>query len=174
MIPIRGNVGTRLQKMETENLAGVVLAAAGIMRMDFGERITMYMEPREMIPAIGQGALAIETREDDPVTHSALAGLDHAQTADCVAVERAFLRRMGGGCQVPMAAYCSATNDSIKVIAAVVHPDGTPMISEEYVGPAGDASTGTHIADRLIARGADKILKEALGRDWVPGEATEA
>ncbi len=169
VVSIRGNVDTRLRKIETENLSGAILAAAGIIRMGFRDRITSHMGPEEMIPAIGQGALAIETRLDDPKTHAVTADLDHPQTARCVAVERAFLHRMGGGCQVPMAAHCTAQGDSLGVIAAVVHPDGFPMVSDRYEGTNGNPSVGRHLADRLIAQGADKILKSVLGEDWEPG-----
>lgn len=173
VIPIRGNVDTRLRKIETENLSGAILAAAGIIRTGFRDRITSYIEPEDMIPAIGQGALAIETREDDSETNAMIAVLDHPQTARCVAVERAFLRRMGGGCQVPMAAHCTTTGESISVIAAVVHPDGSPMEWDSYDGPDGTPSVGTNLANMLIAQGADDILKSVLGEDWEPGVATE-
>ncbi|MDQ7785470.1 MAG: hydroxymethylbilane synthase [Desulfomonilaceae bacterium] len=172
VVPLRGNVDTRLRKIESENLSGVILAAAGMIRTGFGDRITSHMEPEEMIPAIGQGALAIETRVDDPATHSVTADLDHAQTARCVAVERAFLRRMGGGCQVPMAAHCTAKDDSIVVTAAVVHPDGIPMVADRYEGPDEGPSVGSHLADRLIGQGAGEILRSVLGDDWAPGAVT--
>lgn len=174
VISIRGNVDTRLRKIESENLAGALLAAAGIIRMGFGDRITCFMPPEDMIPAIGQGALAIETRVNDPETHALVKDLDHSKTAHCVAVERAFLKRMGGGCQVPMAAHCVAEEESISVVAAVVHPDGSPIIRDSYHGPDGDASVGSRLADRLIEQGADAILKSVLGEDWEPGAKTEA
>ena len=169
VVSIRGNVDTRMRKIESENLAGALLAAAGIKRMGFADRITCYLEPEDMIPAIGQGALAIETRVHDPDTYALVKDLDHAKTAACVAVERAFLHRMGGGCQVPMAAYCVARDDSIKVEAAVVHPDGTHIVRDSYEGAGGDASVGSRLADRLIERGADSILRSVLGADWQPG-----
>ncbi len=106
IISIRGNVDTRLRKMESENLAGVILAAAGIIRLGFADRITSYLELDLVIPAIGQGALAIETRANDEATNRVALTLNHPDTAVCVGVERAFLQRMGGGCQVPMAAHC--------------------------------------------------------------------
>ncbi|MGO9568391.1 MAG: hydroxymethylbilane synthase [Desulfomonilaceae bacterium] len=173
VISIRGNVDTRLKKMATENLAGVMLAAAGILRMGFGGRVTTFLEPDSMIPAIGQGALAIETRADDPRTADVVALLNHAETAQCVQVERAFLRRMGGGCQVPMAAHCVTDGDRLKVAAGVVHPDGTPFIREALTGPWGDASTGSKLADILIERGADTILRSVLDQDWEPGPTTD-
>lgn len=173
VISIRGNVDTRLKKMETEDLAGVMLAAAGIIRMGFGDHVTNFVEPDSMIPAIGQGALAIETRADDRGTREVVAALNHDETAQCVQVERAFLRRMGGGCQVPMAAHCVTDTDRLKVIAGVVHPDGTPSIRDTLTGPRGDASTGSKLADILIQRGADAILRSVLDQDWVPGPTTD-
>jgi hydroxymethylbilane synthase len=169
VISIRGNVDTRVRKIDTEDLAGALLAAAGIKRMGLGDRITSHLEPSEMIPAIGQGALAIETRMDDPETNAKVAELNHPATARCVAVERAFLNRMGGGCQVPMAAHCTSVGNTISVVAAVVHPDGSPMVSDSYEGPNGDSSVGVDLADRLIGQGADVILRSVLGEDWMPG-----
>ena len=173
VISIRGNVDTRLKKMETEDLAGVMLAAAGIVRMGFRDRVTTFVEPDSMIPAIGQGALAIETRTDDHRTRDLVAALNHDDTAQCVQVERAFLRRMGGGCQVPMAAHCLIDRDRLKVIAGVVHPDGTPCIRDTLTGPRRDASTGSKLADILIERGADAILRSVLDQDWEPGPTTD-
>ncbi len=169
VISIRGNVDTRLRKIETENLAGIMLAAAGIIRMGFTDRITRYMAPEAMIPAIGQGALAIETRESDSAVEEVIAGLNHPETAKCVKIERAFLQRMGGGCQVPMAAHCISHGDGIKVVAAVVHPDGNPMVRDSYEGNAEKAHIGTKLADALLEQGATAILKAVLSEDWEPG-----
>ncbi|MGB6065960.1 MAG: hydroxymethylbilane synthase [Desulfomonilaceae bacterium] len=173
VISVRGNVDTRLKKIETEHLAGVMLAAAGILRLGYGDRVTSFLELDTMIPAIGQGALAIETRTDDHRTWDVVAALNHDDTAQCVSVERAFLRRMGGGCQVPMAAHCVIDGDRLKVVAAVVHPDGAPMIRDVLAGPRGEASTGSKLADMLIARGADAILRSVLDQDWEPGPTTD-
>lgn len=169
VVSIRGNVDTRLRKIETEGLAGVILAAAGILRMGFGDRITQYLETDSMIPAVGQGAMAIETRKDDRDTNELLAPLNHPGTAWCVTVERNFLRRMGGGCQVPMAAHCTLDGDGAKVVAAVVHPDGSPLMRESWKGLIGDSSVGVLLADRLIEQGAERILTGVLGNDWAPG-----
>jgi hydroxymethylbilane synthase len=173
VISIRGNVDTRLKKIETENLAGIMLAAAGIIRMGFADRITSYMEPEAMIPAIGQGALALETRESDPGVEEIVSGLNHPETAKCVKIERAFLQRMGGGCQVPMAAHCVSQGNGVKVVAAVVHPDGEPIFSDSYDGAAENARVGTDLADALLARGATSILKAVLSEDWEPGPTTD-
>jgi len=173
VISIRGNVDTRLKKMETEDLAGVILAAAGILRMGFSDKITSYLEPDLVIPAIGQGALAIETRVNDTDTNDVVAGLNHRETAACVRVERAFLKRMGGGCQVPMAAHCVLEGQGIEVTAAVVHPDGNPMLRDTFYAPEASPDTGTRLADALLLRGADVILKSVLSDNWEPGPTTD-
>jgi hydroxymethylbilane synthase len=168
VISIRGNVDTRLRKIETEHLAGVVLAAAGIRRMGFADRITTYLDPYFMIPAIGQGALAIETRAGDERTNGLVATLDHPETARCIHIERAFLKRLGGGCQVPMAAYCVCEGDEIRVTAAVAHPDGKPLVRDAFEGSASHPGVGVSLADNLIRQGADSILRDVLASDWEP------
>jgi len=113
--------------------------------------------------------LAIETRIDDPDTNGAVASLNHPGTAKCVRVERAFLKRMGGGCQVPMAAHCVLDGKGIKVTAAVAHPDGNPMLRETFHAPDASPDTGFQLADALLKRGADTILKSVLSDNWEPG-----
>jgi hydroxymethylbilane synthase len=174
IISIRGNVDTRLRKIESENLAGVMLAAAGILRMGYGERITRFLEPDLVIPAIGQGALAIETRIGDQTVDEVIEPLNDPDTELCVRIERAFLQRLGGGCQVPMAAHCNIINGrNIRITGAVVHPDGNPMIRETFFGPAENSGIGSRLADVLIGRGADAILKDVLSDDWEPGPAMD-
>lgn len=169
IVPIRGNVDTRLKKIESENMSGVILAAAGIIRMGLASRVTCYVDPEFMIPAIGQGALAIETRVNDPIVDEIVTRLDHPDTAVCVAAERAFLHRMGGGCQVPMAAHCVKDGEGVWLSAAVVHPDGTAIVRGEEGGSCFDATIGTRLADSLLSRGAAEILRQVLGEDWEPG-----
>ncbi len=171
IVDIRGNVDTRLRKIESEHLAGVILAAAGVKRMGFAERITTYLPVDTMIPAIGQGALGVEIRQADPKVLEIVDLLNHEPTAACVRIERAFLRRMGGGCQVPMAAHAVVQNGEVVVSAAVVHVDGSPTVQDRFSGPTDDASLGTALADSLIERGADSIMKSIEGDDWHPGPA---
>jgi len=171
VIPTRGNVDTRLRKVQTENLAGAVLAAAGIRRMGLENRVTHYIDTDVMIPAIGQGALAVESRVDDGDVEAVVAPLNHPETVLCTEVERAFLRRMGGGCQVPMAAYAVIDGDHLALTAAVVHPEGKPLIRESMTGEPGDTGLGIRLADLLMDRGAVVIVKGVLGRDWRPGPA---
>ncbi|MFH0824758.1 MAG: hydroxymethylbilane synthase, partial [Pseudomonadota bacterium] len=171
IVPIRGNVETRLRKIETENLAGVVLASAGIKRLGYADKVTAYMEPDVVLPAIGQGAIGMEIRDNDLVMESLAAELNDPETAACVRAERAFLRRMGGGCQVPMAAHAVVADGVLSMTAAVVHPEGRPILRDHLSGPIEDPSIGALLADQLIAAGADAIMKVVQGEDWEPGGA---
>ena len=172
--PIRGNVDTRVRKSKSEDLSGVILAAAGIKRMGLTERVTEYISTDLIIPAIGQGAMGIETREDDPEVDDIVSRLNHYPTAACIGIERAFLQRMGGGCQVPLAAYAEVTGDKAHITAAVVHPQGEPIIRTVAVVDSVDNRVGTELADTLIGRGADQILQGVLGDDWAPGPAVSS
>jgi hydroxymethylbilane synthase len=165
---IRGNVDTRLRKVETEGLAGIMLAAAGVKRMGFADRVTTYMDSEVMIPAIGQGALGVEIRSGDTAVEPIAAELNHAETAICVEMERSFLKKMGGGCQVPMAAHAVVNGDELTVTAAVFHPDGNPMIRDTLTGLKRDERTGVRLADALMNRGGAAIIKSVLGQDWLP------
>jgi hydroxymethylbilane synthase len=169
VVSIRGNVDTRLGKIRTEGLAGVLLAAAGIVRMGLADRVTTYLEPDVMIPAIGQGALGIEIRENDPAVESVVSAFNHWETELCVNAERAFLRRMGGGCQVPMAAHATVVGRRLIVSAAVVDPDGRFVIRESVAGDLETPLIGADVADTLIGRGGDEIARSVLGPDWEPG-----
>ena len=168
VVSIRGNVDTRVKKIETENLAGALLAAAGIIRMGFAGRIKHFMSVEDMIPAIGQGAIGVQMRNDDRGLRDLVRLLDDSETSRCVMVERAFLMRLGGGCQVPMAAYCEPYGGGVRLEVAVTHPDGTPIFRDSYTGPLTDHSLGVMMADRLIDRGADDVLKSVLSTDWKP------
>jgi hydroxymethylbilane synthase len=168
IVSIRGNVDTRIRKIETENLAGAVLAAAGVLRLGFGDKVTEFLESDLVIPAIGQGALAIETRKNDTHVQSFIGELNDPDTARCAIIERAFLRRMGGGCQVPMAAHCTPSGAGVTLTAAVVHPDGKPMLRQCMTVDGGDESIGVELANKLIESGADKIMKSVFSDDWKP------
>ena len=168
VVSIRGNVDTRIRKIQTDNLAGALLAAAGIIRMGFTDRIREFLSIEDMIPAIGQGAIGIETRIADDRVREIVSELDDSETRKCVEIERCFLKRMGGGCQVPMAAYCEPLDDGVRLTAAVTHPDGTPIFRETYTGPGDDSLIGAVVADRLIQMGADAVLRAVLSDDWRP------
>jgi hydroxymethylbilane synthase len=169
IVSLRGNLDTRLRKLHTDNLDAVILAAAGIKRMGLADRITRLMDPDMMIPAIGQGALGIETRVRDSRIDEVVSPLNHEETALCVRIERTFLRRMGGGCQVPMAAYASLDGDRVRITAAIVHPEGKPMIRDTVASSKADSEIGTQLADILTERGGAHIMRSVLGCDWKPG-----
>ncbi len=168
VVSIRGNVDTRVRKIETDNLAGALLAAAGIIRMGFSERIREFFSIEDMIPAIGQGAIGIESRLADERTMEIVSKLNDVQTMKCLQIERCFLKRMGGGCQVPLAAYCEPFEDGVRFTAGVVHPDGSPVFRETYTGPGDNGLVGAIVADRLIEMGADAVLRSVLSDDWRP------
>jgi hydroxymethylbilane synthase len=158
---IRGNLDTRLKKLESENFDALVLAAAGVKRLNLEHKITEYLDPDFMLPAIGQGALCIETREDDSVVGPLVASLDHASTRTVVAGERAFLNRLEGGCQVPIAGHGRIRDDRFTMTGLVAEIDGTRVIKGEKTGPLDSPETiGIDLAEELLAGGADKILEK--------------
>ncbi len=158
---IRGNVDTRLRKQRELNLAGVILAAAGLKRLGLEAQISYIFPPGEMVPAIGQGALAIETRADDGPISNLTAKLEHSPTRICVEAERAFLKRMGGGCQVPMGAHGWLDGDGAHFTALVASPTRAEILRESLSGPAGTLTEmALTCSEKLLARGADRILKE--------------
>lgn len=137
IIPVGGNVETRIRKMREKGLDGVVLAAAGLKRLGLDEKIAYVFSIDEMIPAISQGALAVEARTNDEWIHNIVAPLDHEQTRRCTGAERLFLQRMGGGCQVPMGAYARIAEDGQASFAAfVAGPESGRLIRKVTGGPA--------------------------------------
>ena len=160
---VRGNVDTRLKKIEAENLDGVILAAAGLNRLELSHRITQYLDPDIMLPAIGQGALGLETVLDDEAVNAKIAFLDHWETAVCVKAERAFLERLEGGCQVPIAALGTLKNGLVELSGLVADPDGRTCLQDRLSGAPEEADElGKALADKLLTRGADKLLS-AIG-----------
>ena len=159
--PIRGNLDTRLKKLESENFDALVLAAAGVKRLNLEHKISEYLDPAIMLPAIGQGALCIETRKDDSTVGPVVASLDHASTRTVVAAERAFLNRLEGGCQVPIAGLGRISENQFALTGLVAEVDGTRVIKGEKSGPLDSSETiGIDLAEALLARGADKILEK--------------
>ena len=159
---LRGNVNTRLAKLESENFDAIILAVAGLKRLGFGERITEVL-PRDMVlPAVGQGALAIETRADDKEMREMLAFLNDEATVHCAKAERAFLGRVEGGCQVPVGVYAvSAENEGIQVEAVIASLDGQRLYRDKISGKAADAEKiGVTLAEKLLAAGGKSILQE--------------
>jgi hydroxymethylbilane synthase len=161
---VRGNVETRLRKA-SEGLDAVVLAYAGLRRLGLAEHATYVFPPEEMLPAVAQGALALEARADDAPTMRRLAALDHAETRIRVEAERGFLARIEGGCQVPIAGHATLEGERVRVRALVASLDGTRVIRGERIGPHADArALGVSLAEELLARGADQILLETEGK----------
>jgi len=161
VVPLRGNLDTRLRKLDTENLAAVVLAAAGVKRLGLEHRITEHLPPDLVLPAVGQGALCIEIREHDLRIRPMVAVLDHPATRAAVSGERAFLRRLEGGCQVPVAGYGSVAQGQFTLTGLVADLDGGTVIKHRLSGAVEDAEwIGHELAEILLTRGADEILEK--------------
>jgi len=162
IIPLRGNLDTRINKIEKEGLDAVVLAAAGMRRMGWEDRITEYLDPELCLPAIGQGALGLECRVLDKKVNSMLNRFNHAITSRCVRAERAFLKRLDGGCQVPIAAHAHLRDEERLVLEGLVASvDGSRVIRDGVAGdPEQPEMLGLDLAELLLAQGADAILRE--------------
>ncbi len=162
---LRGNLDTRLRKLEAGEYDGIILAAAGITRLGWSERVTEYLSPDVCLPAIGQGALALEGRADDGFVREVVARLDHHPTRTAVTAERALLERLEGGCQVPIAAHAAITNGTVTLNALIAGVNGRRLVRDSLQGPMRDAHRlGVQLAERLLAHGGDEILKEIYGR----------
>ncbi len=160
VLPLRGNLDTRLNKLETENLDAIVLAAAGVKRLGLESRITEYLDENIMLPAVGQGALCIEVRENDPVVEPIVASLEHPHTRTVILGERAFLNRLEGGCQVPIAAYGKIDKNIFTLAGLVATVDGKTLFKETLTGPEDSSeSIGITLAERLISMGAEEIIE---------------
>jgi len=163
-VAMRGNLDTRLRKLERGDCDALVLAAAGVLRLGLSERITSYFRPDQMCPAVGQGALGIEIRADDSCARAAVAPLDHLATHQAVRAERAVLRRLGGGCQVPIAAHAVMEDADLQLQGLVANLDGTHLILAQTKGPASDPEAlGARVAEDLLRQGARQIL-DAIGK----------
>jgi hydroxymethylbilane synthase len=158
IIPLRGNLDTRIKKLKTENLDAVIMAAAGVRRMGLEDRVTEYLPPDVMLPAVGQGALGIECCQEGAV-NELIAFLNHPESAMAVEGERAFLRRLGGGCQVPIAAYGEVRGAGLFMRGLVARLDGSHLFRAEAQG-ADPEGVGKRLADDLLAQGADEVLQE--------------
>jgi hydroxymethylbilane synthase len=157
---LRGNLDTRLRKLEEGQIDAIVVACAGLNRMGWGHRITQALGPEICVPAAGQGALALEIRREDTATHSLLAPLHDAITADAVAAERAFLAALGGGCSVPAGAFARVTGSQIEVLAMIGAPDGSYLVRDSVSGSRDLAAVlGAMVAERLLQAGGRDLLK---------------
>ncbi len=158
---LRGNIDTRLRKLDQgSEMQAIVLAAAGLKRLGLEARISEKFSVEVMVPAIGQGALAIETRRNDGETCSLVAFLDHGPTARAARAERAFLKRLGGGCQVPLSAHAFFVDGALRIAGMIGSPDGSRLVKDTIAGPAAEPERlGMELAERLLAAGGDEILK---------------
>jgi hydroxymethylbilane synthase len=159
--PLRGNVGTRLQRLDEGRFTAIILAAAGLKRLGLQARIRDYLAVDTMIPAPGQGALGVECRIDDKQTLDLLKPLNHVETQLCVTAERAMNQRLEGGCQVPLGAHAILKNSQLILQGMVGKPDGSLVIRESIIGAAEEAKRlGTQLAEKLLIKGASQILHD--------------
>ena len=159
IVPLRGNIDTRLKKIETENLTGVILAAAGMKRMGFTEKITQFLPVETVLPAVGQGALGLQIRKADVELAKACAGLNDATTAAEVTAERSFLRALGGGCRLPIAGLCKLDGQMLTLEGMVAAPNGSTMIREKISGAIKDAEEmGKKLAEIILDKGGRRLM----------------
>ena len=161
---LRGNLDTRLRKLDEGLYDAIILAAAGLKRMGWQQRITMYMDPVDFIPAIGQGALAIEARSEDHATRSFLDPLDHHETRTAIRSERSLLQELEGGCQVPIGGHARIAGETVELAGLVASLDGIQSYRARGSAPIQDAAAlGKRVALELLKLGAKKILDEVYG-----------
>ncbi|MBU2070931.1 MAG: hydroxymethylbilane synthase [Gammaproteobacteria bacterium] len=157
---LRGNVNTRLAKLDNGEYAAIILAAAGLIRLGFEQRIASLLPVELSLPANGQGAVGIECRSDDIAVQQLLAPLEHSATRSCVLAERAMNRKLQGGCQVPIGAYAEISGDSLWLRGLVGSLDGSEIIRHQLRGPVAEAEQlGTALAEHLLTQGAERILQ---------------
>lgn len=159
ILPLRGNLQTRLKKLDEKNYDAIILAAAGLIRMGLKKRIKLYIDPTLSIPAVGQGALGIEILESNTELLNLIAPLNNEITSQCVLAERAVSKTLAGSCTVPLGAYATIKNNKIYMYGFVATPDGSQIIFSETDGPsAKPEDVGKKLSQLLIAQGARKIL----------------
>jgi len=157
LVDLRGNVDTRIRRLGEGAFDAILLAMAGLSRLGRSAEVTEALDPRAFVPAPGQGAIALECRQDDPQVRAAAAALDHPPTARAVAAERAFLAELGGGCNVPLGAHAFAAGEELELVGFVAATDGSTMLRGEARGP--DAvGTGQRLARELVSQGASRLL----------------
>ena len=158
---LRGNVNTRLAKLDSNQYDAIVLASAGLIRLGMVSRIRSYFKTHLILPAVGQGAVGVELRIDDEVTKQLVAPLNHKPTAFRVGAERAMNKRLNGGCQVPIGGFAELEGDQLRLQGLVGSPDGKTIYRSEAMASAENYNAlGLQVADALLAQGAKKILDE--------------
>lgn len=162
---LRGNLDTRLRKLESGEYDAIVVAAAGLKRLGWLDHVTEYLSSERCLPAIGQGVLGIEGREDDEYVKDLLGLLDHQPTRVAVLAERSFLRRLEGGCQVPIAGHATLEGTTLRLEGLVASLDGKRVIRDSIQGPMDETERlGTQLGDRILNAGGDEILREIYGK----------
>lgn len=163
---LRGNVNTRLSRLDNNEFAAIILAAAGLKRLNLSQRIQSYLSIEQSLPAAGQGVLGIECRAGDQVIQSLIAPLNHVESALCVTAERAMCRYLGGGCHVPVAAYATIEQDRLTLKGLVARPDGSLLLrAEKTAAMSLPEKLGVEVAKDLVEQGAEAIL-EFIPRPW--------
>ncbi|MBC1862215.1 hydroxymethylbilane synthase [Listeria welshimeri] len=160
--PIRGNIDTRLQKLHVENFDAIILAKAGLARMGWLENTTLKLEdiaPEVCLPAVGQGALAIECRESDQLIRDMLATINHEETGICVETERVFLKKLNGGCEIPIAGFATKIGEQIHFKGLVGNADGSKILESKEIGE-NPGQIGNKVAEVLLSEGAETIIEE--------------
>jgi hydroxymethylbilane synthase len=161
LVPLRGNLETRLKKLETEGLDAIILAAAGLIRLGWSDRITEIIPPEILLPAMGQGAVGIETRKNDVDNQILLADMDDEETHYALDAERALVSQLEGGCNVPIGSFATLNGDQITLTGLVASLDGKTMYKKELTDLKTNAvSLGRKMGDELIEMGADRIMQE--------------
>ena len=161
LVPLRGNLETRLKKLETEGLDAIILAAAGLIRLGWNDRITEIISPEVLLPAMGQGAVGIETRKNDVDNQILLADIDHEETHYALDAERALVSQLEGGCNVPIGSFATLDGDKINLTGLVASLDGKMMYKKELTDLKTNAiALGRKLGDELIELGADRIMQE--------------
>ena len=161
---LRGNVETRLRKLAEGEYDAIILAAAGLQRLGLEEHVTAYIDTNLSVPAVGQGIVGIECRGDDELAREFCSVLHHRTAGLCIAAERAFAGRLEGSCQSPIAGYAVLDGTTLRLEGLVGSPDGSRVYRDRIEGPASEAERlGTELAERLLARGADRLLAELRG-----------
>lgn len=163
VLPLRGNIETRLKKLESEDFDGIILAAAGLKRLGLASEITEALAPTIMVPSAGQGALALEVRADDDEAHTLVGFLNDPDSSLAVRAERACLRRLQGGCEVPITAYAAVEWNRLEIVSLVATPDGREVLRDRLEGDLQyPEETGEKLAEALLKQGAGRIIAQIM------------